>query len=350
MAMLAVLFLTVRPISLKVYRRLSAQMGMSTFLDAVALLLPNTRLIVTGDSNIPTPVGSSVLVCNHILDGDWWALFMLGRCIGCRGTMKAFLRNEFLQINMANIDLTKREPSSPNSASQSVNNRPSSGATFAAIDSSPSRVSLVATQYQQSAATSQNWSNSNGQSTASTFHPLAQNTQAPPSDLALVAKLLHLFLDFPLLNGEESGSSDREKLFSLLRSLAADNAGSTAPAHFLFFPEGWSIYSNPNSGISGSIANDRRAILAKSNEFAKREGKPQLKCLLQPRTRIFNTSLECLRESNPFVYDVTLVSANFMEPTWQFRDEILSYLIFSLPYRHTLDTMVRYHHRRDLYQ
>jgi hypothetical protein len=111
-----------------------------------------------------------------------------------------------------------------------------------------------------------------------------------------MAKLLYLFLDFPLINGEDY-TSDREQLFTLLRSFAEPNEAQAAPVHLLFYPEGWSIHNGA----------DRRAVLATSNKFAKREGKPQLKHLLLPRTRGFNASLECLRESSPVVYDVTMV-------------------------------------------
>ena len=110
--LLVILYLTVRPFSVNLYRRISAHTCIATFLDSMALLLPNTRLIVTGDSDIPTPVGSSVLVCNHLLDGEWWALLMLGRCVGFRGSMKAFLRNEFLQINLDDVDTATRSPPS----------------------------------------------------------------------------------------------------------------------------------------------------------------------------------------------------------------------------------------------
>lgn len=72
MAIMVILYLTVRPFSVNVYRRLSAHIGMSTFLDAMSLLLPDTRLIVTGDSDITTPIGASLFVCNHLLDGDYW--------------------------------------------------------------------------------------------------------------------------------------------------------------------------------------------------------------------------------------------------------------------------------------
>lgn len=226
---------------------------------------------------------------------------MLGRCIGFTGTMKAFLRNEYLQINLDDVDQGSRQ--SPSPTSSSIHRNTAGGQLMMSNQSSRS----VPAQSQQITPSSNNGS---GTICSSTII----KSQPPPSDLKIVAKLLHLFFEFPLLNGEESGSSDREKLFSLLRSLAADNAAATAPVHLILFPEGWSTYkcgvSYPFSETresSSSISEERKAILAKSNEFAKREGKPQLQCLLQPRTRVFNASLECLRESNPFVYDVTMV-------------------------------------------
>lgn len=115
-------------------------------------------------------------------------------------------------------------------------------------------------------------------------------------DLALMAKLLHRFLEFPLINGE---TSDRGPLSALLRSFASPVEGS--PVHLLHYPEGW---CNHNGA-------DRRSVLARSNEFAKREGKPVLRHLLLPRTRGFHASLECLRECRPVVYDVTLAYAGY---------------------------------------
>jgi hypothetical protein len=110
----------------------------------------------------------------------------------------------------------------------------------------------------------------------------------------MIAKLLHTFLEFPLLNGEDY-ISDRENLFQLLRSFAERN-GAAAPVHLLLFPEGWALYNGES----------RKSVLARSNEFAKREGRPQLKHLLLPRTTGFNASLDSLRESSPVVYDVTM--------------------------------------------
>ena len=72
--------------------------------------------------------------------------------------------------------------------------------------------------------------------------------------------------------------------------------GTAAPVHFLLFPEGWSLYNGEN----------RSAVLARSNDFAKREGRPQLKHLLLPRTTGFNASISSLRESSPIIYDVTI--------------------------------------------
>lgn len=246
MTILVILYVTVRPFSLPLYRRLAAQFGAASIIDALAILLPNTKICVTGDSDVPSPVGTSVLVSNHLLDGDWWALIMLGRCIGLRGTVKFFLRNEYLQVKVQQNGERLETPH---------------------IGHSNSFPKLVA-------------------------HRNDHHEETPP-DLAIGAQLLHSFLEFPLLNGDDR-ISDREQLFKLLRSFGEN---SSAPVHLLFFPEGWSMHNGT----------DRRSLLAKSNEFAKREGRPQLKHLLLPRSRGFNASLECLRESNPVVYDVTMV-------------------------------------------
>lgn len=250
---LVVLYVTVRPFSQPVYRRLAAQVGAASFIDALAILVPNTKIFLTGDSDIPSPVGTSLLVSNHLMDADWWAVFMLGRCVGLRGSIKVFLRNEYLHINVNGDSQHPRTNGSTLSTSSFVSMGPSSGTP------------------------------------PTTSHH-------NPQDLSLLAKLLHLFLDFPLINGEDY-ISNRNQLFQLLRSFA-ENDGVAAPVHLLFFPEGWSQHNGA----------DRRSILAKSNEFAHREGRPQLKHLLLPRARGFNASLECLRESSPVVYDVTMVS------------------------------------------
>ena len=44
LTMLCILFVTTRPFSETMYRRLGAQMGLGSFLDALALLLPNMKI------------------------------------------------------------------------------------------------------------------------------------------------------------------------------------------------------------------------------------------------------------------------------------------------------------------
>ena len=73
---LVLIYVIVRPFSVGMSRRLSAQIGASSFLDAVALLLPNTRIYLTGDSDVPSPVGTSILVSNHLMDVDWFSILM----------------------------------------------------------------------------------------------------------------------------------------------------------------------------------------------------------------------------------------------------------------------------------
>lgn len=270
---LAVLYVTVRPFSKSTYRRLAAVWGGAALIDAITLLLPNCRIYLTGDSDIPSPVGSSVLVANHIVPADWWAIFLLGRCIGLRGNLKVFLRNEFLQVNIENVDsLRSHNPAYANGATSMLTN--GSGGSI-----------IIPQQHKQS---------SQGSPTFTTVHGDASPCRKAAPDLSLMAKLLHLFLEFPLINGEDY-PSDREHLFTLLRSFASPPE-TASPVHLLLYPECWSSHNGT----------DRKSVHAKSNGFAKREGKPTLKHLLLPRTRGFNASLECLRESSPVVYDVTM--------------------------------------------
>ena len=269
---LAVLYVTVRPFSKSTYRRLAAVWGGAAFVDAITLLLPNCRIYLTGDSDIPSPIGSSVLVANHIVPADWWAMFLLGRCVGLRGNLKVFLRNEFLQVNIENVDHLRSSNSTTINGSSSLTiNGNGSGS--------------IVHQHQSN----------QGSPTFSTTHGDHSTCRRAAPDLSLMAKLLHLFLEFPLINGEDY-KPDREQLFTLLRSFSSPPE-TASPVHLLLYPECWSMHNGT----------DRKSVLAKSNGFAKREGKPTLKHLLLPRTRGFNASLECLRESSPVVYDVTMV-------------------------------------------
>ncbi|GAX15515.1 lysocardiolipin and lysophospholipid acyltransferase [Fistulifera solaris] len=272
MTILVVLFVTVRPFSQNVYRRLAAQLGAASFLDAIALLLPNTKIYLTGDSDIPSPVGTSVMISNHVYESDWWWMLMLGRCVGLRGSLKVFLRNEYL-----NLSMNSGEP--PSTAV-----RP---AGALAASNSSSRI-VTFSRIETNGETGSPGSSASGASSPTDGRNFAS------CDISIAAKLLHLFLEMPLVN-EEDYVSDREQLFQLLRSFAA-GAGASSPVHLLLFPEGWSLHHGA----------DRLSVHAKSNEFAKRERRPQLKHLLLPRNRGFKATLECLRESSPVVYDVTI--------------------------------------------
>jgi len=268
------IYIIVRPFSVGMARRLSAQIGAAAFLDAIALLLPNTQIYLTGDSDVPNPVGTSILVSNHLMDADWFTILMLGRCVGLRGSVKMFMRNEILHLKQSNVERSQVRRNSPPTAT-----RPSlaSSSSSGMIDSIPAP--------QRNSPTNS--------STAGSFrHPTSP-------DLSMVASLLHMFLEFPLMNGEDY-ISDRENLFQLLRSFAERN-NVTTPVHLLLYPEGWSLYNGE----------DRKSVLARSNEFAKREGRPQLKHLLLPRTTGFNASLDSLRESSPVVYDVTMAHSGY---------------------------------------
>lgn len=269
---LVLLYLIVRPFSVGMARRLSAQLGAAVFLDAIALLLPNTRIYLTGDSDIPSPVGTSLLVSNHLMDGDWYAMLMLGRCVGLRGSVKVFLRNEILHLDQSNANNSPR--ASRRNSPPSIKRPTLPGNVVAGIlDSIPA-------------------ASRNTTSPAALRHPTSP-------DLSMAAALLHTLLDFPLMNGEDY-ISNRENMFQLLRSFTG-RGGSAAPVHLLLFPEGWSVYNGE----------DRKSVLARSNAFARREGRPQLKHLLLPRTTGFNASLDSLRESSPVVYDVTMAYSGY---------------------------------------
>ena len=286
--LLAILSLTVRPFSKPTYRRLSATLAASAFLDAMALLTPDMRIYLTGDSDVPSPVGASVMVCNHLLNGDWWAMFMLGRCVGLRGSIKVFLRNEMLQGRGGG------DGNVTSSLSMSSGEDTSSALHVASNNGFPNWLSPNRPN-----------SNGNGNATTSDMNDmhgsgLSDTSLADDDEVPIAVRLgghiLHSLMEFPLLSAESSQNwvKDRSDLLTLLRSFADD--GAPAPVHLLLYPEGWSLQGET----------DRTAAMAKSNEFAKREGRPQLKNLLLPRTKGFNACLESLRESNPFIYDVTM--------------------------------------------
>lgn len=282
--LLAILSLSVRPFSKPTYRRLSATLAASAFLDAMALLTPDMRIYLTGDSDVPSPVGASVMVCNHLLNGDWWAMFMLGRCVGLRGSIKVFLRNEMLQGRGGG------DGNVASSLSMSSGEDTSSALHVASNNGFPNWLSPD--------RPNSNGNGNAGNSDMNDMHGsgLSGDDDEVPIGVRFGGHILHSLMEFPLLSAESSQNwvKDRSDLLTLLRSFADD--GAPAPIHLLLYPEGWSLQGET----------DRTAAMAKSNEFAKREGRPQLKNLLLPRTKGFNACLESLRESNPFIYDVTM--------------------------------------------
>mmetsp|Transcript_18360 Transcript_18360/g.42349 ORF Transcript_18360/g.42349 Transcript_18360/m.42349 type:complete len:537 (-) Transcript_18360:99-1709(-) len=263
----------VSPFSKTVYRRLVDQIGTGSYLEAISLLLPNTQIYLTGDSDVPSPVGTSILVSNHIMDADWYSLLALGRCVGLRGSIKVFLRNEIFHLNKR----FRNESTPPPKGSPSMR-KSSSVVSAGTLADEKNQVAL------------RNSGSSNGS------NPIRHR---PSSVMVLAAKFLHTFLEFPLID-EEGYVTDRASLFKLLRSFTECD-GAAAPVHFLLFPEGWSLYNGEK----------RSTVLARSNDFAKREGRPQLKHLLLPRSTGFNASISSLRESSPVIYDVTVAYCGY---------------------------------------
>ena len=276
-------YIVVRPFSVTAYRRLVDQIGTGSYLEAISLLLPNTRIYLTGDSDVPSPVGASILVSNHVTDGDWYSLLALGRCVGLKGSIKVFLRNEIFHLN-------KRASQNPSCIRKS----PSTTSTMGAALVDENHHSAASAAATAAVARNNHGSSSNGSSSSSNGM-----RQLPSPDLALAVKFFHTFLEFPLID-EEGYVSDRESLFKLLRSFT-DGDEASAPVHFLLFPEGWSLYNGES----------RNKVLARSNDFAKREGRPQLKHLLLPRSTGFNASISSLRESSPVIYDATIAYSGY---------------------------------------
>ena len=266
---LSILYIFIRPFSKRAYRRLACTVGAASFLDAVAILMPNVRLCLTGDSEVPSAIGTSVLVSNRVMEGDWWMMLMLARCIGLRGTVKVFLPNEF-SAGTAGW--------SPASSAQDLTKH---------IMGAASTIPAAASVKDPQTGPLRTW----------------------------VKFLLCTLLEFPSLS-LESGSDyikDRSDIFQLLRDFAEEER--SCPVQLLLLPEGWVSAANiEDINVSGhqwtaeENALRRKLLLAKSIEFAKREGRPQLRHLILPRTTGFSASLECLRVSNPVVYDVTIVS------------------------------------------
>ena len=276
LTLLGILFISVRPFSKPTYRRLSATLAASVFLDAMALLAPDMTICLTGDSDVPSPVGASVMVCNHLLNGDWWAMFMLGRCVGLRGSIKVFLRNEMLQGSGgggggnlgSSLTMSSGEDTSTSSASTSTN-----GIRWL----SPSQHSNTT-----NGSINGNTADMNDMNGIGFGDAFLGGDDKVPIGVRLGGHILHSLMEFPLLSAECSQNwvKDRSDLLTLLRSFADE--GAPAPIHLLLYPEGWSLQGEA----------DRTAAMAKSNEFAKREGRPQLKNLLLPCEMLYGVNID----------------------------------------------------------
>jgi hypothetical protein len=153
-------------------------------------------------------------------------------------------------------------------------------------------------------------SNNNPRPTTTDAHNSATSNNNTAKPTSLVISFLHNLLEFPLLSSEHTQNyiTDRNELFKLLRSFASN--GAPAPIHLLLFPEGW------------PEGDDRKSMITKSIEFAKREGRPQLQHLLLPRTTGFYASLDSLREASPVVYDITMAYRGYDGGTKPFSCDI----------------------------
>lgn len=330
--LLSILYIFVRPFSKPAYRRLACSVCAASFLDAVAILMPNVQLCLTGDSEVPSAIGTSVLVSNHVMEGDWWMVLMLARCVGLRGTVKVFLPNEFSVAY------------SPGSSAQDLTKDTTigSGSNNSSSTGKPLPPSLTASGIMTSSTAI----------TTSSTHSVEPQTTATTTPTVGPLRtwmnfLLRTLLEFPSLS-VESGSDyikERSDLFQLLRGFAEEER--SCPVQLLLLPEGWSSSATTNIASTEDYSNNsrqpqwsieenalrRKLLLAKSLEFAKREGRPQLRHLILPRTTGFNASLESLRASNPVVYDITIVSMHihfliFISPIHCIRNSLSFFFVF----------------------
>lgn len=340
----------------------------------MAFLLPNMRIYLTGDSDPLSPVGVSVLVCNHVMEGDWWAILMLARCVGLRGSVKPFLQSNVHVVTMnehqATTDASVKNSNNNGGGCAAAATTTTGGTTSTNISTSASAPLLNNVSSSSSASSTLgfmkrvlshqgvaggigtsigngniptpttsntvNISNNNNnnsprlnntepsnnnasttttignsvggsgvggthtRSSSPTTHTTTNtnttNNNKPIS--SLIFHFLHTLLEFPILSSEHTQNyiADRDALFSLLRNFASN--GAPAPVHLLLFPEGRWTKEDDNY--------NRKSMMTKSMEFAKREGRPQLQHLLLPRTTGFYASLDSLREASPVVYDITM--------------------------------------------
>ncbi|CAM9990092.1 unnamed protein product, partial [Phaeothamnion confervicola] len=97
------LYLTVRPWSRSVYRRMLCSYVTAPLVDAAALLLPRTRVCITGDSDMldglcPGAVVSNKLVAPEVAALDCWCVLLVARAVGAHGHTKVLIRQSLAQV------------------------------------------------------------------------------------------------------------------------------------------------------------------------------------------------------------------------------------------------------------
>jgi len=97
------LYLTVCPWSPERYRRILSQYCAKWWVDAIAICYPHIRISVTGDSDMLGALQPSIILCNHQIEGDWWHVLMVARCVGLHGNMKIVLKRELRDIPLVGL-------------------------------------------------------------------------------------------------------------------------------------------------------------------------------------------------------------------------------------------------------
>jgi len=64
----------------------------------MSLLLPQTKIFITEDSNMLDGIGPGVIIVNHQFDRDWWHILTLAQCVGQHGRVKIILPQEMRHI------------------------------------------------------------------------------------------------------------------------------------------------------------------------------------------------------------------------------------------------------------
>jgi len=80
------------------YRRLIYAYVTYAWFEALSLLLPQKKIFITEDSDMPDGIAHGVIILNHQFDRDWWSMFAVMRCVGQHGRVKMLLPEEMRHI------------------------------------------------------------------------------------------------------------------------------------------------------------------------------------------------------------------------------------------------------------